>query len=317
MAYQDMVLPKIDFKKYLNDLSYLEAEMLKDVGDFTDGVLEMAEHGNQLIGAYFPWSKMQHTTRIGDGKLSIWAGANGSGKSQLLGQVINHTISQGRKACIASLEMQPKQTLYRMVCQSATCKASKGYSLAWLKHHTGSLYIYDQLDKVDTDRILGMAHYAAHVLGCSDIVIDSLTKCGVGRDDYTKQAEFVDRLQWCAKKWNVHIHLVAHMRKPSEGSKQDKYSIRGASEISDLADNVYIIERNFRKEEQVELMDSGREFNQEVVDQACCQLIVAKNRDYGEQKKFGLWFDRESGYYRESESIRMNPLHLEVSHEHQ
>lgn len=316
MSYEGMKLPKIDFREYLNDLSYLEAEMLKDALEFSDDVIEMALHGDKLIGAFFPWDKMQHTTRIGDGKLSIWAGANGSGKSQLLGQVITNCMLQGRKACIASLEMQPKQTLYRMICQSATCKAAAGYCSAWLKYFTGSLYIYDQLDKVDVDRVLGMAHFAAHSLGCSDIVIDSLTKCGVGREDYTKQAEFVDRLQWCAKKWNVHIHLVAHMRKPSQDNqKSGKYDIRGASEISDLADNVYVVSRNFAKEEVVHLVEAGAAIDdkmQKMLQSPDATLAVAKNRDYGEQRTFNLWFHKESGAYKESEKAPLKALHLEV-----
>lgn len=313
MSYNKVVLPKIDFKQYLEDVSVLEAEMLKCGTEFMDDVFEMAEHGDRLIGCYFPFNNMQHTTRIGDGKLSIIAGANGSGKSLLWGQVLNSLMAQGRKVVIASLEMQPKQTLYRMICQSATCKASKQYCEKWLNHHAGKLWIYDQLDKVDTDRILGMAHFAAHNLGATDIVIDSLTKCGVGRDDYTKQAEFVDRLQWCAKKWNIHIHLVAHMRKPSEGSKQDKYSIRGASEISDLADNVYIVARNFQKEEVVHMIEAGAPINEEmnkILEGADATLAVAKNRDYGEQRTFKLWFDKTSGVYKESERAPMHPLNL-------
>lgn len=314
MSLNKIILPKIDFKQYLEDMSYIEAQSLRSSTDFTDDVAEMARMGDQLIGCTMPWPKTHDWTRIGDGKLSIWAGVNGSGKSQLLGQVLTHTMENGRKAVVASLEMQPKQTLYRMICQSATCKASAGYSMAWLEHFAGRLFIYDQLDRVDVDRILAMCHYAAHELDAKDIVIDSLTKCGVGRDDYTKQAEFVDRLQWCAKKWNVHIHLVCHMRKPSqEGGKASKFDIRGAAEITDLADNVYVITRNHRKEEEIAKRDMGFDYNEELVNMPCCSLSIEKNRDYGHQRKFGLFFDRASGAYIETESARVRPLNLEVA----
>jgi len=222
-------------------------------------------------------------------------------------------MEMGRKAVIASLEMQPRQTLYRMICQSATCRASKGYSLAWLEHFKGRLWIYDQLDQVDAERILGMAHFAAHELGASDIVIDSLTKVGIGRDNYEKQAEFVNRLQWCAKKWNIHVHLVCHMRKPSQDSgKASKFDIRGAAEISDLADNVYVISRNHQKEEELIKKEMGMDYNEDVINRPCATLAIEKNRDYGHQRKFGLWFDRASGAYKESDGARLKPLHLEV-----
>ncbi len=212
-------------------------------------------------------------------------------------------MNQGRRAVIASLEMKPKQTIYRMICQSATCKASREYCLKWMDHFKSNFFIYDQLDRIAADRILGMAHYAAHEIGAKDIVIDSLTKCGVGRDDYAAQAQFVDRLQWCAKTWDVHIHLVCHMRKSNApGHKEGKNDIRGAAEITDLADNVFILRRNKEKEKQVELMEANRDYDQEKVLMPCAILAQEKNRDYGYETEFGLWFDRDSGQYTEGEN---------------
>jgi len=300
---------QIDFAEYLKDISFSEVHMLKDASSFAEDVASLAEHGEQLLGAYLPFSRMNECIRIGDGKLSIWAGENGSGKSILLGQCISYLMKQGRIATIASLEMQPKQTLYRMICQSATCRAGRNYSLKWLDHFKDKLWIYDQLDSVATDRILGMAHYAAHELKAKDIVIDSLTKCGLSRDDYAKQAQFVNQLQWCAKRWDVHIHLVCHMRKPSApGHKSNKNDIRGAAEITDLADNVFILRRNKVKEKHLEMRDLGKEYNVDILSQPCAILAIEKNRDYGHEGEFGLFFDKKSGCYKNSESQPLIPL---------
>ena len=101
---------RIDFGEYLKNISVGEAQSLKPSGLFTEEVLEMAEHGIRLTRPKLPWHPTHEYTRIKNGKLSIWAGENGSGKSLLLGQVINGLIAQGRSAVIASLEMLPKET---------------------------------------------------------------------------------------------------------------------------------------------------------------------------------------------------------------
>jgi twinkle protein len=301
---------KIDYGKYLEQSSFLEAQSIKSAGEFGDEVGELADYGEVKTGATLPWGKTHECTRIDDGKLSIWAGENGSGKSLLLGQVVTHLMSQGRVATIASLEMHPRQTLYRMICQSATCKASREYSLKWLAYFKDKLWIYDQLDSIASDRILGMAHYAAHELGSKDIVIDSLTKCGVGRD-YEAQAKFVDRLQWCAKRWNVHVHLVCHMRKAGDANhKNGKNDIRGAAEISDLADNVYILRRNKTKEKQLELQAMSLPYDEELILKPCAILAQEKNRDHSIETEFGLYYDMKSGQYSGMDG-RLMP-HLEV-----
>ena len=101
---------KINFAQYLEDQSFLEAQSIKPAQAFNDDVGDLADFGDVMTGATLPWGKTKECTRIDDGKLSIWAGENGSGKSLLLGQVITGLMLQGRSATIASLEMHPKQT---------------------------------------------------------------------------------------------------------------------------------------------------------------------------------------------------------------
>jgi len=300
-------LDKIDFSEYLKRLSFVEMDSIRRVDDFSESVADYASKGQIISGSELPWSKANDYIKLGTGKLSIWAGQSGSGKSLLLGQVITKLLMSGEKAVIASLEMPPRETIYRMICQSATCKASRGYCLKWIEYFKQKLFIYDELDRVDVDRILGMCHFSAHELGMNHIVIDSLTKCGVGRDDYAKQATFVDRLQWCAKTWNVHIHLVCHMRKSDNTGKND---IRGAAEITDLADNVFILDRNREKEKEIEKEQYGAVPNEKITNQADAYLKLAKNREFGHEKDFCLWFDKSSGVYKGSSCEPVRALAL-------
>ena len=293
------LIKNVNFAKYLADISFLEAETIKQASSFQDAVDDYYDNGAGKSGMLLPWERTHDTIQLADGELSIWAGVNGHGKSVLVGQVVMWAMKTER-VLIASLEMKPHQTIIRMAAQAAGCTPSRdfvGEFLAWTDER---LWIYDQLDTVAADKILGMTHYAAVELGIKHIVIDSLTKCGLSRDDYAAQAKFVDRLQWAAKRYNVHIHLVCHMRKGMEGQKSGKFDIRGAAEITDLADNVFIVGRNKPKELTVEKSNRGGIMNAaelELLDQPDTFLEVAKNRKTGEEKTFGLWFNKESNQF--------------------
>jgi hypothetical protein len=51
-----------------------------------------------------------------------------------------------------------------------------------------------------------------------------------------------------ARNTDVSIHVVCHTRKPQLGEPISRYNIRGASQLSDLADVILLIERNEKKE---------------------------------------------------------------------
>ena len=122
-------------------------------------------------------------------------------------------------------------------------------------------------------------------------MIDSLIKCGIRPDDYARQTEFVDRLCWAAKTHNIHIHLVHHIRKgDKEGKRPDKFDIKGAGEITDLVDNVFIIHRNKIKEREAEKQSP----NQDILDKPDMTITVDKQRHGEWEGTFGFWFHRES-----------------------
>jgi twinkle protein len=189
------------------------------------------------------------------GELTLWGGMAGSGKSQLVGQVIAWLLAQGERATIASLEMPLRDTLRRMLTQCLDAPPTVGAANSWAEAMSGRLYLYDQIDRVPAARLLAMCKAAATKLGSTHIVIDSLTKAGlpVDGDGYlSAQTDFVDSLQRIAKHLDIHIHLVVHLRKGENGTRRGMHDIRGASQISDLADNVLILVRDVEKERILE-----------------------------------------------------------------
>lgn len=280
--------------------------MAEDEAQFVIGMddiaLRFAKHIAQrgsMSGPSLPWTKTHDTIRFNPGALSIWAGINGHGKSLVLGQAALWWIGQRQTVVIASLEMKPEETLYRMARQMLGRNVELEEFETVINALRDFLFIYDQNDSVAADRILALVHYAATELKADHILIDSVTKCGLGRDDYTEQARFVDRLQWAAKRHNVHVHLVAHMRKGSDerGGSPGKFDIRGAAEMTDLADNVLVVYRNKAKEAAAEkrrAMGFLTDAEKTLLDEPDSFLTVEKNREHGHEARFGLWFHHNS-----------------------
>lgn len=280
----------------------------KQESQFIINPVELAEKvqqrldGIELIGDTLPWSKTHNLVRLRPSEVSIWAGINGHGKSQILNQVCAWGLKKN-KWLIASMEMLPEATMARMVRQVSGCKeVNPDYMKRFLEWTTGRLYLYDQTDSVKADRLLGLMRYACLELGVQHIVIDSLMKCGIRRDDYDKQAEFVDRLCWVAKSLKCHIHLVHHIRKGENENKiPNKFDIRGAGEITDLVDNVFIIWRNKGKESKKR---SRKGYDETEAD---CLLINDKQRHGEEESAFKLWFHKDSMQYTPDQSNKPIP----------
>jgi twinkle protein len=297
-------------------IGHQESQEFRTMDEYKDELLEYLDNGDQLVGDTLPWSKTHFDIRLRDGEISIWAGMNGHMKSMMTGMVALW-LAHSTKVCIASMEMKPRDTILRMAHQSAGCKPSK----AWVERlvHWGMdrIYIYDQLDTVMPDRILGMVYYAAKELGCKHIFIDSLTKCGIPSKESGLEKSFIDRLAWAAKTLRVHVHLIAHVRKPSQAGEEyipNKFDVRGAGELVDLVDNLFIVWKNKQRSELQRLQNEGFALNdkqQEKLEKESDQLlIVAKQRHGVYEGKTKLWFHGDSMQFTPDGSNRPLPFNL-------
>jgi len=278
----------IDFLKFAG---VQESQYIEPVSTFLDEVKARFEHGVKAFGECLPWEKTHDFVRLRLGEVSLWAGVNGHGKSLVLGQVLLW-LPHETKVLVASLEMKPAATIERMVRQASGLPNPRPEVIDDICARADNIFIYDQVDTVQPNRILGMIHYAAQELGINHFMIDSLVKCGIAPDDYSRQKEFVDRLCWAAKTENIHIHLVHHMRKGNkEGDRPDKFDIKGAGEITDLVDNVFIVHRNKNKERAIE---SGKEVEKLEPDGT---ITVAKQRHGEWEGKINLYFHKGSTQY--------------------
>ena len=302
---------KIDLtdKELLGFIGKQESQEIGSFDSYSDRLVHQMSHGTGLIGDKLPWSKTHNAVRLGEGQLSVWSGINGHGKTLLLSNVCTYLMARGRRVLVASMEMKPEETLQWMCSQAAGCAPSKEFALGWLDRMKDVGFVYDCLDKVPQERILGLVHYAGSELDIDHLVIDSLTMCGVGREDYTSQAEFVNELRAAAKMHKMHIHLVCHMRKGSDENEQvGKFSIRGAGEISDLCDKCFVIFRNKQREQHLAYKENGIPYDEKFLTQPDVWLKLVKNRQDGTELNFGLYFHKDSMQFT---SIEGRPMPLE------
>jgi twinkle protein len=120
-------------------------------------------------------------------------------------------------------------------------------------------------------------------------MVDSLAKCGFAEDDYNGQKDFVDKLMEFAGKFEVHVHLVVHIRKQKDEQQMPgKMDIKGSGAISDMVDNVFIWWRNKEKEIARGKGETVSENNPDA------QLNCVKQRETGNEPNFGLFFHPDS-----------------------
>jgi len=288
------------------DFGYTDEDLLEFLGQqesqkihwgdhWSEELLARFEQGDTLTGAKLPWGDTHDKIRFRPAEVTIHAGQNGNYKSMVTGQMAMWFALQGEPSGIMSFEMPVTVTQQRM-CQQAAGSPNPGREFirdwsAWNDRH---MAYYDHLDTSPSDRVLGAVFYMTKDLHCKHIVIDSLTKCGLPYGERGAEKLFVDALCATAKVFQIHIHLVCHVRKPSGESDSripSKWDVRGASELTDLVDNVVIHWSDKRKAELKQRLNSGRELTdreQEYMLRPDQRLIVEKQRHGAFEGTIGL-----------------------------
>lgn len=282
----------------------LDPGELKSPSFFLQAVIEeFFPVGGELPGFSLPWKVKGQPVRFLRGEVTIWTGINGHGKSLVLILIMLYAMAQGERVCIASFEMHPRKTLFRMIRQALGLekpeKREIESALSWLD---GKLWIFDLLGTAKADRILEVFRYAYHRYGVQQFVIDSLLKCGIASDDYKGQKAFLDALNDFANSTNSHVHLVAHSRKgEDEFTPMGKMDVKGSGDIIDLASNVWSIWRNKVKETDLAKLDACETLKMsrgEIEQKPDALLICVKARDdRNEEGKVGLFFHPPSLQY--------------------
>ena len=241
-------------------LGQQESQDIRWGNEYENELLEHFRNGSVMTGSKMPWTETHDFIRFRPDEVTIHAGMNGHFKSMVTGQMMEWFALGGEPVGIMSFEMPVRDTQKRM-CQQAAGSANPapGFIKQWVKWNHMNLAYYDKLDTTPSTRVLGAVFYMAKDLGCKHILIDSLTKCGLPYGERGAEKDFIDALCATAKAFHIHIHLVCHVRKPSNHGQEYipcKFDVRGAGELTDLVHNV-IIHWNDKKKAKIKLKQSG------------------------------------------------------------
>ena len=293
---------QVDFEKYLkaNDV----AQKVRDAEGFIEEMRVDLINPETQVSQTMPWKKTHDGFQFRAGEVTVYAGGNGGGKSMITGMIAMGLIKQDQKVMIASFEMKPKRTLYRMLRQFAgeNIDAPRYVNKeAYIKslldrfqiYNYNKLWLYDQQGTVTSQQVIAVARYSAMELGVQHIFIDSLMKCVAGEDDYNAQKYFVDELTALARDHNVHIHLVHHIRKlANEEVKPSKSDLKGSGSISDQVDNVLLVWRNKKKEHDAQ----AGPVDPLIPD---AMMMCEKQRNGEAEDWYSLWYNKDSQQFIE------------------
>ena len=253
------------------------------------------------------------------GEISIVSGLNASGKSSWLNCITLNAIQRGFKVAMFSGELM-KEKVKSWLNQSAAGRefVRKVYGYddlyyvpkdvtakidAWTKD---KMFLYDNKYGRNWSRLLESVKSVVESKGINLLILDNLMTLELDAfsgDKNEKQSAFVNSLADLAKLANIHIILVAHPRKSLTFLRRE--DIGGSGDITNLADNVYIIHRcnkdfvkrapEFLGMEDVMRLVETEEYSNVVE--------VCKNRFVGSVDNiFGYYYEMETRRFMQSKT---------------
>jgi len=242
------------------------------------------------------------------GEVSVWAGFNGHRKSMLTSQVAVDLARQRQKVLIVSLEMLPARTMARMTRQACGEAYPADGAIdrfhAWTK---GRLWLFDHVGRISTDRALALCRYFATEHGGTHVFLDSWMMVCNSEEALDEQKQFSTDLCRLAQETGLHVHVIAHCRKPpgADGEKRipTRYEIRGSSAISAQAANVFIVWMN---KEKFDHLDSNPN-DMDALAEPCAILKCDKQRNGAWEGKLSLWLDPGSLRFMEDRTSPVLP----------
>lgn len=242
------------------------------------------------------------------GELTVLSGLNASGKTSWLNCLALNVIQQGFKVAIWSGEMQDwrfQGWLNQMAAGKNYVRKKEGFENfyytpskvceqidSWVDN---KLFLYNNSYGNNWQQLFNDIKELVESEGVQLIVLDNLAALSIASYDsgtYANQTKFILDVKDYAKQKNIHVILVAHPRKQNDFLRKE--SISGTADLTNIADNVFLIHR------------VGQDFQKragEFLGEAKVQeylgfsnvLEVAKNRQMGVVDLLvGMYYEMES-----------------------
>lgn len=324
----------VDFKRYkgLNDISDLYKEygidglkslirtsISHDIHDMSE--IEIQPEDNYYLDTGYD-SLDDALNGIAGGTVTVVCGHTAQGKTTFVEAVVNKTVGAGFKVLTIDGEhrtMQKTNNTFLKVLSNLQddkyidkikvhrkiklypSEEGKRLCKAWSKNKN---FLYSVADiepekRLNNEKLFNLIANAVKYDDISMVVLDNLMSINneMSKTDNQYQAQelFVQRCQSLAKKYNVAVVLVAHMRKPSNDGKINEYSIFGSSTIPNYMDNIIYV----RKSNEIDIEKYKSNHVKGLIE-------ILKNREESELKEILLTFEPKTKMLYE---INIKDLH--------
>ena len=289
--------------QYINKPLEIPVENVSDLSKAEDFDIEHAE------GLYTGIKELDDQIyKLTFGTLNIITGKSGEGKSVFVNQVaICQAVQQGYDVFVFSGEL-PAPILRNWV---ETNMIGREYITMKDGHvrvfnpeqrklmqnwYAGKVLVYDDDYNTTATALLNKMEELARKCGTKVFLIDNLMMIDLECNEEGRlqaEKEFVNKLIFFAKKYNVLVFLVAHPRKTGE-IRVTKEDIAGSGNIVNLAHMVFSIHRYTAKEKEGETNTRNQYIKgkEPIPEDSCVEVL--KNRITGILPLVKLYFDYPS-----------------------
>lgn len=244
------------------------------------------------------------------GDITVLSGLSGAGKTSWLDCVLLNIVDKGFKAAVWSGELQSfrfQSWIDQIAAGKAHVVKHEGYEGMWYAPKMVADKIHewlgDSLILYNNDYGSKWSQIFSDIQDSVDrgyklLVLDNLAALDLQQNDWNKldqQTKFITDIKEFAKKSNIHVIVVCHPRK--EMTFLRKESISGTADLTNLADNVFIIHRVGKDFQERAGLFLGQDKIQGYLGYDCV-MEVAKNRAFGV-------VDYLVGMYYEAETRRL------------
>jgi twinkle protein len=303
------IADSLDFEAYLRATE--PAVKVRNASVFEDELLELANpEREQTIHAHSRLRKLGADFQFRPGEVSVFHGFSGSRKSMFTGQLALDLCAQGQRVLLMSMEMRPADTLWRMARQFfGVASPSQAQVAAFSRWSDGRLWIFDHMGRITPEVCIAVLRYFAAEFGGQHAFVDSLMMVVASEEHLDQQKQFATDLVRVAQETTMHLHLVAHARKPASGDESkppSKYDIRGSAAISDQAHNVVSVWMNRGKKAKLDAC--AHDFDALAEHDAL--VTVEKQRNGPWEGRVMLWFHEPSLRFTDERTTPVDPYSL-------
>lgn len=298
---------EIDFNAYMRDTEC--KAKVRSAAEFTEDLIaELAPWDASRASPTMFSTKLKSAMEFRPGEVTVWAGYNGHRKSMFTGQVAAELCRQKVRVLIASLEMDPSKTLARMARQYLGGRdIGRTTAERFGRWTDGRLWLFDHVGRVGPGEMLAVLSYFAQELKGQQVFIDSMMMVCASEESLDEQKQFMTDLVRAAQETGLHVHLIAHCRKPTDETKPPtKYDLRGSAALSDQAHNVVTVWANKPKKAALEKDPN----DMQALKQPDAAITIEKQRNGCFEGRLGMWFHEASLRFTDERMTPVEPWEL-------